>query len=396
VRELNLVRQHIKQSGVFIFLVGGSTLLNVLFTVFMLRNTNTNQFSNYSLTASAVILQSGLLGGLSVEVNRLLSVSESIDRNELGRMAHPRKTYLMVIFLMAIVYLTVKNVLDLRTLDAVVVPAFLLPSFFQAVYVGKLQFNRRVIGYAFIGIITPLLMIILAVVKVKYLPKFDYWSWIFLIASILATLFAKLISKGIEISTHEVLTKNLIKTSFFVFLTYWILRIDIFSARSALGTVTGDRYITISSLATTVTGIFTLMGLFTMRSMTSGDKKQRHMIAARMIYSLIALWCAFLTVSYFCSTYVFLSILEIDTFTSKNQIMLVLASAAPIGVAMPLAFSVIAIHRKIVTKLFVVLGFFSTIFLSTFARDLESFCLIYAGTGIVALFSLIYINFHEN
>jgi hypothetical protein len=76
--------------------------------------------------------------------------------------------------------------------------------------------------------------------------------------------------------------------------------------------------------------------------------------------------------------------------------MLVLASAAPIGVAMPLAFSVIAIHRRIVTKLFVVLGFFSTIFLSTFARDLESFCLIYAGTGIVALFSLIYVNFHEN
>ena len=396
MREFNLVRQYVKQSGVFVFLVVGSTLLNVLFTVFMLRNTNSSQFSNYSITSSAVILQSGLLGGLSVEVNRLLSISEFTDHKKVKKIAHPRKTYLMVIFLMAIGFFTVKNVLDLRTLDAVVVPAFLLPSFFQAVYVGKLQFSRRVLSYAFVGIITPTLMIILAVVKVKYLPKFDYWSWIFLMASILATLFAKLISKEIEINTHEVLTKNLIKTSFFVFLTYWILRIDIFSARSALGTVTGDRYITISSLATTVTGVFTLMGLFTMRSMTSGDRKQRKVIATRMIYSLITLWCAFLTVSYFCSTYVFLSILKIDTFTSKNQIILVLASAAPIGVAMPIAFSVIAIHRKIVTKLFFVLGFFSTICLSLFAHDLVTFCLIYAGTGIIALFSLIRINFYEN
>ena len=396
MREFNLVRQHIKQSGVFVFLVGGSTLLNVLFTVFILRNTNTSQFSNYSITTSAVILQSGLLGGLSVEVNRLLSVSEINDRKEVGKISHPRKTYLMVIFLMAIGFFTAKNVLDLKTLDAAIVPAFLLPSSFQAVYVGKLQFSRRVISYASVGIITPMLMIILAVVKVKYLPKFDYWSWIFLIASILATLYARLISKGIEVNIHDILTKDMIKTSFFVFLTYWILRIDIFSARSALGTVTGDRYITISSLATAITGVFTLMGLFTMRSMTSGDRKQRKLIATRMIYSLITLWCAFLTVSYFCSTYIFLSILKIDTFTSKNQIMLVLASAAPMGVAMPIAFSVIAIHRKKVTKLFIVLVCFSTICLSTFAHDLVSFCLIYAGTGIMALFSLTIINFNEN
>ena len=376
------------QTSFFGFFFVGSTVLNICFALLVLRKTDEIQFSNYSLTYSAVILQSGLMSGVPIEVNRSLSNAGFSDPKGPARSSLQKFILPLTAFMAICVFLLSKHVMKLRFLDAIIVPAFIFPSFLQAIYVGKLQFKKRILDYALIGFFTNGTMIILALLKIQFLPEVNYWSWIFLAAATLATLLARRKARDTRFKPTDVLTLNLFKTSIFVFSTYWVLRLDIFTARMALGEFWGNRYITVSSLATTITGVLTLIGIFSIQSFSTSSLKRQKALTQKLTIYLVGLWALFILAAFLFGPFTSSNILKSNALANKSEYIPILLAAAPIGIAVPLAFSAIGIHRSSISKLFIYISIGLPICLITFANDLSGFCVVY---GIFGMFALIFV-----
>ena len=388
-----LITRLFTRSTLFIAIIALSSGVNLLFTVYQLRNSSTREFADYTVTVSAIMLQSGMMGGLSVEVTRLLSSTELVQVNESGRTRsldyYFFRTALTFLVLFIPTFFIAKVFLKLGNFDALVIPAFLVPSFFQAIYIGKLQARSRAITYALIGASTPIFMIILAILNVHILYSLQNWTWIYLVSAVLTTVIAKKCSEDIDLDVSTVFKWNLVKTSGFVFLTYWLLRIDIFTARRALGDFSGDRYISISSIATTIVGLSTLFGLFSIRSITAGDHPRRITLIKRLLLILLCIWLTVLiSVAMFGPT-ISEYLPENSSFTKRSEYIPVFFAIAPYGIVIPLAFSVIGTHRTTITKLFFFVAIMLTVCLQIIDLSMMSYSFVYGFFGFVMLAVLI-------
>ena len=393
VQGFRFICRYFTRSTLFVVIIAVSSGINLLFTAFQLRHSSTREFADYSVTVSAIVLQSGVMSGLSVEVTRLLSTPET------NTLKHPERIFLLnynslksiVVFLLVFfpTFIVAKSLLNLKTFDALVIPAFLIPSFYQAIYIGKLQARTRVITYALIGASTPAFMISLAVFKVRFLSDLHYWSWIYLLAASVTTVLAKISSKDVMLNISTVFNWNLVKTSGFVFLTYWVLRIDILTARAALGGISGDKYITVSALATTIVGFSTLVGLFSIKSVTTSDQQLRKILIRRLLSFLATLWFAVLISIALLGPTIFEYILKDQFFVERSEYIPIFLAVSPYGIAIPLAFSVIAVYRTTLTYLFLITAISLTISLPILSLDTMGYCIVYGVSGLILLGALI-------
>lgn len=388
-----LISRYFTRSTLFVAIIAVSSAANLLFTTFQLRHSSTREFADYSITVSAIVLQSGIMAGLSVEVTRLLSASETdIPKQTKRKFLFNYNLFKPIIFLLLVflpIFIVAKSMLNLKTFDALVIPAFLIPSFYQAIYIGKLQARTRVITYALIGASTPAFMIFLAVFKVRYLSDLQYWSWIYLLAASVTTVLAKFISQDIMFNVSTVFNWNLVKTSGFVFLTYWVLRVDILTARVTLGEIPGDKYITVSALATTIVGFSTLVGLFSINSITTSNQQLRKIMIKRLLSFLATLWIGVLIFITLFGPTISKYVLKNNIFVERSEYVPIFLAVSPYSIAIPLAFSVIAIYRTTLTYLFLITAILLTISLPMLSLNIMGYCIIYGFSGLILLTALI-------